>query len=71
MIFDPSRCNIDWCGSDLDRFVGGGAVIGIHCDAITGFFTQERLPDCSLIGNNVAFGVAVPSPKDGITFFLP
>ena len=29
MTFDRSGGNIDWCSSDLDHFVGGGAVIGI------------------------------------------
>ena len=70
MIFDRSGCNIDWCSSDLDHFVGGGAMIGIQSDTFTGSFTQEGLPDCGLIGNNVTFGVAVPAHQDGIAFFL-
>src|SRR5207302_8013125 len=70
LIFDRGGRDIDGRGLNRDHLVSGTAVIGVEGHAFTAFFAEQGLPDCSLIGNNVTIGVAVPGAKDGIRYFL-
>src|SRR5204863_6785318 len=52
-----------------DRIAPRLLVIGER-DDFAKFVTEQRLPDCRLIRNDAAIGIAVPSAEDNISFLL-